>query len=174
MAYALPFFVRRIILKKKKPFVEIHKFSVIEPLEEIYPETKRKLIRPQVHIKRAVLITILVIASVGVICWGLLKLFSMFQWYQAITIPWGVQFALLYMLGLLLSLWLFSKRIVIFIIRLYQKYGPYEIRCRCLFVPNCSEYMILAIEKYGLIKGLKKGIDRYHRCHAPNGGEDYP
>ena len=51
---------------------------------------------------------------------------------------------------------------------------PYGIRCNCLFVPNCSEYMILAIKKYGAYKGVRKGISRLLRCHEPNGGEDYP
>lgn len=174
MAYAPPFFVRRIILKKKKPFLEIHKFSVIEPLEEIYPETKRKLIRPQVNIKRAVLFTLFVIVSIGIISWMLLELFAMFSWYQDIKLHWGWQFVLLYMAGALFSLFLFAKRIIIFSIRLYQRYGPYEIRSRCLFIPNCSEYMILAIEKYGVYKGVRKGINRVLRCSEPNGGEDYP
>lgn len=166
-------FIRRTDLKKKK-MVEIHKFTVIEPLEEIYPETKRKLIRPQVNIKRAILLLFFVIIGIGLISLGILKIASSFEWYQTISLPWMIQFILLYIVGLLLSLLLFLKRIIIFFIRLYQKYGPYEIRSRCLFVPNCSEYMILAIQKYGVIKGIKKGIDRFHRCHAPNGGEDYP
>jgi putative component of membrane protein insertase Oxa1/YidC/SpoIIIJ protein YidD len=34
--------------------------------------------------------------------------------------------------------------------------------------------MILAIQKYGLIKGIKKGVRRIKRCHYPNGGIDYP
>ena len=66
------------------------------------------------------------------------------------------------------------KSIVIFVIRIYQKYAPYQIRSVCLFEPNCSEYMILAIEKYGLIKGVIMGIKRFKRCCYPNGGVDYP
>jgi putative component of membrane protein insertase Oxa1/YidC/SpoIIIJ protein YidD len=34
--------------------------------------------------------------------------------------------------------------------------------------------MILAIKKYGIIKGIYKGIKRLLRCHSPNGGIDYP
>lgn len=44
----------------------------------------------------------------------------------------------------------------------------------CLFIPSCSNYMILAIEKYGLIKGITKGVKRILRCVPPNGGVDYP
>lgn len=53
-------------------------------------------------------------------------------------------------------------------------YAPYEVRSTCLFVPNCSEYMVLAIEKYGLIKGIRMGLARFNRCKPPYGGVDYP
>ena len=161
-------------MKKNKSFVEIHNFSVIEPIEEIYPETGQKLIRPKINFLRAIILTSLVIVTVGLMCWGCLSICSTFEWYHTISIPGWLQFTLLYIVGLSICLVIFSKNIVIFTIRLYQRYGPYDIRCKCLFIPNCSEYMILAIKKYGLIKGLKKGRHRYNRCHAPNGGIDYP
>ncbi len=34
----------------------------------------------------------------------------------------------------------------------------------CVFYPSCSDYTIQAIEKYGVIKGLYKGIKRIIRC----------
>jgi putative component of membrane protein insertase Oxa1/YidC/SpoIIIJ protein YidD len=34
--------------------------------------------------------------------------------------------------------------------------------------------MIMAIEKYGIIKGLFSGLKRLFSCHYPNGGYDYP
>jgi putative component of membrane protein insertase Oxa1/YidC/SpoIIIJ protein YidD len=34
--------------------------------------------------------------------------------------------------------------------------------------------MILAIEKYGIAKGVLKGIQRLSKCRYPNGGVDYP
>ena len=69
---------------------------------------------------------------------------------------------------------LFLKHILIFLVRCYQRFAPREIRDRCLFTPTCSEFMILSIQKYGVLKGVAKGIDRLKRCHYPNGGEDYP
>lgn len=175
MAYALPFLYKeRIALSKKRSFVEIHKFTVIEDLGEIYPETGQKLIRPKVNIVRAVLLTVLVIVGAGLLSWGILSLLALFPWYQQFKMPWGWQFTLLYIALLLLSVWICAKRIVIFVIRVYQRYGPYHVRCKCLFIPNCSEYMILAIKKYGLIRGIRRGIKRMHRCVPPNGGEDYP
>jgi putative component of membrane protein insertase Oxa1/YidC/SpoIIIJ protein YidD len=67
-----------------------------------------------------------------------------------------------------------SKSIIIWSILIYQKYAPAELRLSCCFEPSCSEYMKLAIEKYGVFKGLRRGIKRLSRCHYPNGGEDNP
>lgn len=39
----------------------------------------------------------------------------------------------------------------------------------CRFQPTCSEYMIEALKKHGIIKGLYLGIKRILRCH-PWGG----
>ena len=74
----------------------------------------------------------------------------------------------------LLILILFGKRICIEWILIYQKHAPERIRQSCLFTPSCSEYMRLAIEKYGTVRGVAKGIRRLCRCHQPNGGVDLP
>ena len=66
------------------------------------------------------------------------------------------------------------KRVVICSVHIYQRYAPDSIRNKCRFEPSCSEYMILAIEKYGLFKGVIKGIDRLKRCNTNDGGFDYP
>lgn len=66
------------------------------------------------------------------------------------------------------------KKIIIALIRLYQRKAPYHIRDSCRFYPTCSEYMILAIKKYGCVKGVYRGIRRLLRCKPPNGGVDYP
>lgn len=170
MACASPAFHRgRTILKRIR---EKGKCRQCNSKEEIYPETKQKLVRPKVNIPCAILKVFLVLLSIALVSWGCSKLTECFS--VDISFSIGVRFVLFYILGLILSLIIFAKRIVIFFIRVYQRYGSYEIRSRCLFIPNCSEYMILAIQKYGLLKGIKKGINRYKRCHEPNGGEDYP
>lgn len=66
------------------------------------------------------------------------------------------------------------KKVIIKIIKFYQKKAPKKIRQACLYEPSCSNYMILAIEKYGTLKGVCKGIKRIIRCKPPNGGIDYP
>ena len=69
---------------------------------------------------------------------------------------------------------LISKRAIIWLVHLYQKYASDEVRLKCVFEPSCSEYMIASVEKYGTIKGVSKGINRLLRCHPPNGGRDEP
>lgn len=66
------------------------------------------------------------------------------------------------------------KRAIICTIKIYQRYAPDSVRNKCRFEPSCSEYMILAIEKYGLCKGVRKGINRLKRCNVNGGGFDYP
>lgn len=69
---------------------------------------------------------------------------------------------------------LVSKRAIIWLVHLYQHYAPDEVRLKCVYEPSCSEYMIMAIKKYGVFRGLFRGIKRLLRCHPPNGGKDYP
>lgn len=57
------------------------------------------------------------------------------------------------------------KKILIWLIDLYKKYiSPLTSR-HCRFTPSCSTYMKEAIEKYGVIKGVGKGILRILRCN---------
>ena len=66
------------------------------------------------------------------------------------------------------------KRAIICAVKIYQRFAPDSLRNKCRFEPSCSEYMILAVEKYGVIKGVIKGIDRLKRCNVNGGGYDYP
>lgn len=67
-----------------------------------------------------------------------------------------------------------AKRMFINAIKLYQRYAPASLRNKCRFEPSCSEYMILAVEKYGLIKGVQRGVERLKRCNIDGGGFDFP
>jgi len=45
----------------------------------------------------------------------------------------------------------------------------------CRFEPSCSRYMVGALRKYGLARGLWKGFGRVLRCHPWSvGGYDPP
>lgn len=65
------------------------------------------------------------------------------------------------------------KKIVLFLIEFYR-YGisPF-INSRCKFTPTCSLYALIAIEKYGVIKGGYMSIRRILRCHPFNKKSGY-
>lgn len=67
------------------------------------------------------------------------------------------------------------KKLVVKIIRGYQQFLsfdqgylgkiiPHRLN-HCVFYPTCSDYVIIAIEKYGLAKGFFLGLKRILRCH---------
>lgn len=80
----------------------------------------------------------------------------------------------LMMISLLLYIISIFKKTVIVAIKIYQRYAPSSVRNKCRFEPSCSEYMLISIEKYGIIKGLKKGLRRLKRCNVNHGGYDFP
>ena len=63
------------------------------------------------------------------------------------------------------------RKIIIYLIRGYQII-PFIGHNMCRFSPTCSEYMIIAIERFGLIKGIKLGLKRIKKCR-PNGACGY-
>ena len=140
--------------------------------EEIYPFTGEKLIRPPVYWGRAVLWVLLSLVGCGLAAIALCGLFVRLGWLCAMS-DIG-RFVLLYILLLFLWLCVMARRVLIFFIRVYQRYAPYDVRSMCVNIPNCSEYMILAVEKYGLIRGVSKGLHRLRHCGETDGGEDYP
>ena len=57
----------------------------------------------------------------------------------------------------------------------YQHYAFEETRRRCLCVPSCSEYAILCLKKYGLIRALHKIRKRlYVTCQGADYVIDWP
>jgi len=58
---------------------------------------------------------------------------------------------------------------VIRIIQVYQVLSSLFPSC-CRFYPCCSEYAILALQKYGLFQGLFLTTKRLLRCHPFNPG----
>lgn len=128
-------------------------------------ERKRDLYRPKIHIFRAIIklfLPMLVICAVFVIAaYKLPRLFPFSSVWMCLAAE---------VIYVLLRL----KSIVIWLVRAYQHYAPDDIRQMCLYTPSCSEYMILAVEKYGVFRGVAKGIDRLSRCGEDSGGEDWP
>jgi putative membrane protein insertion efficiency factor len=62
-----------------------------------------------------------------------------------------------------------------FFVRLYQiLISPFISQNACRFNPSCSEYMIQAIEKKGVFRGLYLGSLRLLRCNPwSKGGDDF-
>ena len=57
------------------------------------------------------------------------------------------------------------KRLLLFMIRFYQRaVSPLRPPC-CRFIPTCSEYALEAVEKYGVLKGGWLALRRLSRCH---------
>ena len=72
----------------------------------------------------------------------------------------------------------YPRCIVLKLIKLYQKsfsfdHGFFKIFYPlgfCRFRPTCSEYAVIAIEKYGLSRGGAKAVWRILRCNPWNRG----
>lgn len=57
------------------------------------------------------------------------------------------------------------KKIVIFPVKVYQKLISPFMPHVCRYQPTCSQYMIEAVQTYGVVKGVYLGIKRIFRCH---------
>ena len=63
------------------------------------------------------------------------------------------------------------KKLLIKLVRLYQKYiSPLRPAC-CRYIPTCSQYAIEALEKYGALKGGWLALKRFSRWHPFHLGE---
>jgi putative membrane protein insertion efficiency factor len=51
------------------------------------------------------------------------------------------------------------------ILRIYKRWISPGLPSACRFHPTCSEYMMEAIERYGVARGIGMGLRRLLRCH---------
>ncbi len=65
------------------------------------------------------------------------------------------------------------KKLLLFLIRFYQKAISPAFPARCRFRPTCSAYAMEAISKYGARKGGWLAIKRICRCHPFYHGDIY-
>ena len=146
---------------------------VNDPVINRMTAPENKLYRPKIHFGRVFLAVIAGIIGTMIFSWFIMLLLvnqGMFQLENNrqiglfLSVYWKVQ-----LLVLLLTL----KYILIWFIRVYQRYAKSETRLRCCYTPSCSEYAILALKKYGLVIGSIKAFKRLLRC-GPPGGIDYP
>lgn len=64
------------------------------------------------------------------------------------------------------------SKLLIGIVRMYQRFISPLIGSNCRYMPTCSEYMIEAIRIHGPLKGTWLGMRRIARCN-PFGGWGY-
>jgi len=65
------------------------------------------------------------------------------------------------------------KKLIIFVLRIYNKYLSRLIPPSCRYFPTCSIYAVEAIEKFGIFKGGFIAVLRILRCHPfSKGGYD--
>ena len=143
--------------------------SIAKAISLIQGEQSEKipLVRPDISITKILFSFVLWLFIQGIFVFLCLYLSNAFHISNYVTHTVATCFCLLIIITK-------SNAFVRNVIFLYQRYAPEKMRRSCLFVPSCSEYMLLAIEKYGVVIGVCKGIGRLLRCHQPNGGEDYP
>lgn len=135
----------------------------------------RPLVRPNTSYKRAAGYSALfLLVNIGVT----ILLYHLFHWSGIFSIlppaiaayvtEHPVAFATILSLFLFfISSLLVLKRAMIGAIHLYQRYASEHTRRKCLCKPTCFEYAILAIEKYGVIKGgWKIYIRLFKKCRG--------
>ncbi len=55
-------------------------------------------------------------------------------------------------------------------LRLYKRFISPFLPSACRFEPTCSMYMLEAVEKYGVLRGVGMGLRRLLRCHPFHAG----
>ena len=148
-----------------KDLYDVRGVKVVETTAK--PRPFNPLNRPEIHIKKVILAILgFLFLTVGTYR-GIAEIGKRVEFIHGYAVICTVIVALLY-------LHFISKRAIIWMIHVYQHFAPDKVRLACVFEPSCSEYMILAVKKYGSIRGVLKGIHRLKRCHYPNYGKDYP
>lgn len=63
----------------------------------------------------------------------------------------------------------------IYAVRFYQNCISPALGPHCRFYPSCSQYSLLAFQKYGAFLGFKMSLQRICKCHPfHRGGVDFP
>jgi len=65
------------------------------------------------------------------------------------------------------------RALIVSMLRTYKRWISPLLPSACRFTPTCSEYMMDAVQKYGLARGVWLGLRRLARCHPfHEGGYD--
>ncbi|MEV7974159.1 membrane protein insertion efficiency factor YidD [Cellulomonas sp. NPDC089187] len=68
------------------------------------------------------------------------------------------------------------RRLLIWLVRGYQRFISPMTPPTCRFYPSCSSYAVTAIERHGVIRGGAMAVWRLLRCNPwnPGGVDDVP
>jgi putative membrane protein insertion efficiency factor len=68
------------------------------------------------------------------------------------------------------------SRVLIVVIGFYRRFISPLLGPHCRFVPSCSEYAVMALERHGLMRGSYLAARRLLRCHPfhPGGFDPVP
>ncbi len=62
------------------------------------------------------------------------------------------------------------RNLLVACIRLYQMLLSPLLGSNCRYSPTCSEYALIAIRKYGALRGTAIAVGRIMRCHPFHAG----
>lgn len=57
------------------------------------------------------------------------------------------------------------RKLLVYLIKLYQRFVSPCFPPTCRFYPTCSTYAIQAINQYGAIRGVLIAVKRIIKCH---------
>jgi putative membrane protein insertion efficiency factor len=69
-----------------------------------------------------------------------------------------------------------ARVLLIVLIRIYQQTFSILLGPACRFTPSCSSYAHLAIQRFGIIRGMRLAAQRILKCHPlhPGGYDPVP
>ena len=62
------------------------------------------------------------------------------------------------------------RELVTAALRFYKRWISPMLPSACRYSPTCSEYMMQAVERYGVMRGVGMGMRRLLRCHPFHAG----
>lgn len=70
----------------------------------------------------------------------------------------------------------FPRRLLVLMIRGYQRFLSPLTPPTCRFYPSCSAYAVIALERHGVVRGTRLAVWRILRCNPwnPGGVDDVP
>ena len=57
------------------------------------------------------------------------------------------------------------RELVMHSLRFYKRWISPMLPSACRYEPTCSVYMLEAVERYGVLRGVGMGLRRIGRCH---------